>query len=600
MSVKIEMHQNGEVLSSKIFQSVIQNDAKLTYTKVQEELDQSTIVNPLGAHMRTTLNILAELATNKRKLRLGLGMNSVESVKNSKAQFLVEEFMIEANKQVAEYLDTKYHHGFPLRVQDEPNPAKLLMWQGKHAATSLYSLYFEKINTKNPSDSPLNTVPFLANVLQKCSSLLQCGDVQGIINHLGLKTLNPRFALDMTSWFEIQNKAEYKRQTENVPVRHFSLGLEHYTHFTSPIRRYIDIVIHRLIKTALGNKDSLYSDREIDKICEEINSRMKVGKSFDKKSCLLDDIHHLVKKPVYFLGFIQQVDDGGIELLFPGLPHTDKQHRSIRFPHLGVCSKPDLSDDGAAATLEWQRKIFDVNPFCSHARTLRDIWHKVKLDSSMYIKHIDTDEWQRFLTMIISDTSEEDKKNVLSDMLSRTFFSKQSSQEVTSEMKYPEKLVRHHCDFSYELQTTGVVAVQMTVKSSEGLLQPYPQLLQLTPQVHLCLEHRKDPVCCFSEIARKPSQKRYRNETEYMEIWQPIIAMETATCSISDSDPIMVHNVLVKLEKGYNVTYGELTLDRDFCRTRYIEVFKTPPAIHSADHSSLIIFSIYYKLPTGK
>ena len=112
----------------------------------------------------------------------------------------------------------------------------------------------------------------------------------------------------------------------------------------------------------------------------------------------------------------------------------------------------------------------------------------------------------------------------------------------------------------------------MTTKPSEGLLQPYPQLLQLTPLLHVCLEHKKDPVTCFSSTATEPSQPTYRNVQHYRDVWLPIVAMETVTCVGMDADAIMIHNIPVQLEKWNDVVTGRFRLDYDFCRTRRLQV----------------------------
>lgn len=86
--------------------------------------------------------------------------------------------------------------------------------------------------------------------------------------------------------YKYENSAEYS--VGNKGIGHQLMGLEHYTHFTSPIRRYADLVVHRLVKDKLLNKSSIYSIEELSKITNELNVYNKHLKKFYRDESLLN------------------------------------------------------------------------------------------------------------------------------------------------------------------------------------------------------------------------------------------------------------------------------------------------------------------------
>jgi ribonuclease R len=168
-------------------------------------------------------------------------------IKESKeAHQLIEEFMLLANRTVAENLSKfKFNNKpvpFPYRVHDDPDEEKLLP----------FAVFAKKFGHKFDTSSP-DTIAASFNQL--------LADVQGkpeqhVLEQLGIRTM-----------------AKAKYTIENVG--HYGLGFEHYCHFTSPIRRYPDVQVHRILEQVLTNK--IIPDKKLEEKCRHTSERERAA-----------------------------------------------------------------------------------------------------------------------------------------------------------------------------------------------------------------------------------------------------------------------------------------------------------------------------------
>jgi len=78
-----------------------------------------------------------------------------------------------------------------------------------------------------------------------------------------------------------------------------------------------------------------------------------------------------------------------------------------------------------------------------------------------------------------------------------------------------EPMVRHHVHFTAAYQRGTVIPVQYGTECQNGYIQPVPRLLNITPEKDLCIEHRKDPIGCFAELATEKVLKAYHSIEHY-------------------------------------------------------------------------------------
>ncbi len=234
-TVEMDFDRNGNRLNAKFYPSVIISDERMTYTSVRKIfVDNNRREREKYNYLLQDFELLGELCGIIRSRRIERGSldfdlpepevlldmqgrpEAILRTDRNYAHMIIEEFMIAANEAVAEYLEGL---GIPTlyRIHEEPDPLK-------------FEDMSKVFKTVCGAKCPLKPKDF--------SELLR--DMKGkpeeeIINYLVLRSLK---------------RARYS----HINVGHFGLASKCYTHFTSPIRRYPDLVVHRILRNALNKK----------------------------------------------------------------------------------------------------------------------------------------------------------------------------------------------------------------------------------------------------------------------------------------------------------------------------------------------------------
>lgn len=274
LSCEMTVNNQGKVVGYDVFPSVINSAHRMTYTAVQAIFggdsdtasQYSDIVDDLLAMKR-----LAEILQNKRNKRGNIDFatkevafihddsgNVVDVVpfERNFAHQLIEEFMILANETVAEYAETCCYP-FVYRVHDKPDEQKL--------AVLVALMRGLGINVKRSQE-------IHNSVLQDALLQAQSTPYFHLVNDVMLRTMQ---------------KAKYS----DVNTGHFGLASRCYCHFTSPIRRYPDLVVHRILKTATSGKMTdkalrAYEDMAYD-CAKQSSIREKIADEAERKA---DDV----------------------------------------------------------------------------------------------------------------------------------------------------------------------------------------------------------------------------------------------------------------------------------------------------------------------
>lgn len=257
-SAVFHINSKGEVKHHELAKTVIHSDHRFTYEEVQEIIEGAQ-----GPH-HTEILLLNEMAQRFRKQRFKKGAINFSSsevrfkldekgkpigimVKESKESHqLVEEFMLLANRTVAEFVGAikinKKPLPFPYRVHDTPDKEKLLPF------VEFAKKYGHHFDTKSPEGIAASFNQMLIDVHGKPE--------QHVLEQLGIRTMA---------------KAIYT--TDNIG--HYGLGFEHYCHFTSPIRRYPDVMVHRILEECLAEKYEI--DKKMEAKCRHSSERERAA-----------------------------------------------------------------------------------------------------------------------------------------------------------------------------------------------------------------------------------------------------------------------------------------------------------------------------------
>ena len=257
-SVVFHMTSKGQVKQYWLGKTVIHSDHRFTYEEVQEIIekqeglysDEILLLNNIAQRLRKKRFDNGAINFSSQEVRFKLdekGKPIGLVIKESKeAHQLIEEFMLLANKYVAEHVSkievNKKPLPFPYRVHDLPSEEKLLPFMA----------FARKFGHKFDTSSP-------EKIAESFNTMLV--DVQGkpeqhVLEQLGIRTMA---------------KAIYT--SENIG--HYGLGFEHYCHFTSPIRRYPDIMVHRVVEQVL-NKE-IKPDKKMDVKCKHCSERERAA-----------------------------------------------------------------------------------------------------------------------------------------------------------------------------------------------------------------------------------------------------------------------------------------------------------------------------------
>lgn len=289
LSVEMEMDRRGDIVAQRFGRGVIRSVERMTYTDVHALLEGDAALRERYARLVERFELMRELALvlNQKRIRRGSidfdmpepliqfdefgEMAGVTRSPRNIAHRLIEEFMLSANEAVASHLEQAGIASI-FRIHEKPDPKRVMEFE--EIATHFgYSLGIGAIPVKRFRTQPMrrrdgkmvrkeiviadDSIAISSRNYQKLIAQIEGKPEERILSYLMLRALK---------------QARYSAENKG----HFALAAASYTHFTSPIRRYPDLIVHRLLEASLKGTRDLLGPEQLESIahnCSETERR---------------------------------------------------------------------------------------------------------------------------------------------------------------------------------------------------------------------------------------------------------------------------------------------------------------------------------------
>lgn len=295
-SAVFEMDEKGKIYDAWFGRTVIHSDRRFTYEEAQE------VIEGKSEELKTEILLLDSIAKIHRKKRLKNGALSIMSEEirfqldekghpvgvlkkvSKDAHQLIEEFMLLANKKVASFLGEQGKgkasaEDVIYRVHDKPDDLKI----------QTFSMFIEKFGYDLKFSNMEEVAPKMNQLFAQVKD-------------------TPEFSLIQSMAIRSMAKAAY----DTINIGHYGLAFSYYTHFTSPIRRYADLIVHRLLQAKLDQQKINYGN-QLKEIAKHISAQERKAIDAERESTKYFQVKFLEDKLGYeFDGTVSGLAEFGL------------------------------------------------------------------------------------------------------------------------------------------------------------------------------------------------------------------------------------------------------------------------------------------------
>ncbi|NXI53091.1 HELZ2 Helicase, partial [Chloroceryle aenea] len=536
--------ETDEMLKGVFTISVIRSDRQLSYEEA-ELCIKDHYRGEAGALCFDTLEDCIAVAYHfsriHRKCRLQDDcfyerLDEETSPGNRGSHQMIEELMIMFNSFVAEFLtnqeDTR--NVTPLRCQCEPSPQQLSSMKNKYRHVLPLSIHLSHYLGELPPDQ--DSVQYMefslvTPIWKHLQAAVSARDFVKMLDLIVTDDIHPKLAPVALEFRRMLSRSYFSRSNSTVQSKagHYSLHVDSYTWASSPIRRYVDIVLQRHLHSVLRKKPIVYSPDDIELLCHDFNRKNSQATAYEKRARCLQMATHLKDQVLQKVAFVVDVEGTNkhFRILFPLNKESLPDPQKINYRSLQLIEQPVFDEQGSIR-LMWKRRMYSAETLKEHRLNEGPI-----CDRSVAL--VKTEPWQRVLAAVRSEDFEAAAKLL------------QQSQEPyyrrTGFVRRSQCL--HYVELTLELGAGDALQFQLTTDVHRGFLMPLVQLWCVTPGFDVCLQHTEKPIECFSAYASLPSKARYRHAEDYREVWRPMSAMESALCAVAENDSIILHDVKI-------------------------------------------------------
>ncbi len=576
--------QAVNIQSVTIIPTQIKSSMQLTYKSAQQILEGS-IPEQLSEAANSFTNItlcdsmklLYDIALALRLRRMQSDAAYAYDVSDPgeeecwQTHLLVEELMIWANNEVAKKIHASYPNEALMRRQSPPNADKLTELISDNLPIILNSLSLSKYSNPDERVDPASII-IPNDILHKLVKALRGGDIKVFTYYLTTNKCYPQLAAVESELKSISLRAEYccseERNPDSSKYRHDALNLDKYTHFTSPMRRYFDIQVQRMLTESLQSTEGAFSHDEHHKLCLRLNAKMLNSKLFEKQVSQVALSFECLSSSKIYTAFIVSDKDKFIEFQFPhlNLKHFPKNSLKLKVSNISLSYKMTsftslgLADDESiqlvdlqpnpSATLNGRIKIVYV-PEDSMGKN-EDKYPTLSFKEYNFCfkksgSEIPANLWQELLETIKSPSPSitSDQKKRLVQKLGTL----QSQRSFIDPKTLEEKCLYLEYKLKDPWKSPNLVKVWLGWSMRDHIISPTIQMVEFSPHVRFCIQHCSRPAECYSDPnLSQASKQTYKNVYEYIDLWKKVLLAEAAKKSVLEKGckPIVFCNVTIE------------------------------------------------------
>lgn len=594
----------GEIIDEgHLINSYIQSKRQFDYEEVQKILDGNEELNDLNIDFKTLFNFTKSL----RFKRMG---NNAFSQLNARgdwyaydAHCIVEELMVATNSIIASFLNKKFQN-FPIRRQMPPEDDSYQKWKNDyqdHAVTCFEIrdkyLGFERLCHCQERCTCLmtrkenQTTKILFKSWLKIADIISSDSIEKFrqaLHNILLSDNYPFHAVGITESRQISQRGEYINcNTENEVKSHFTLKEHLYTHFTSPIRRIVDLVNHILLDSVLSESSGIkFSAEEISKICSVSNLKTRKSKLYEKDTEIYGLAFEMREMDLIFPATLQSINGKYIEVNPLGFEYLKRSDKFLSLSSLNLHGEPAIKEEDDSVLLTWEARIYVYGKVDNNEYNTEN---RVDFTGRDYCMNVNSDVWEEFLSVVTKNEKNnirEKFENVKSKIVcnGKRKVPLELSSEIHENKRWKDikgtkkrvalKTNQHFRKFTLRLKKGDIFNIQIGAKLYRGLLVPKLQYLSITPKFGICIDHLSNPTSCFVNT-KIPGAYRteYHSVREYADLWLPIMHLEAVDSAIEDGACFTIRNLPIDWRRDpvrNDDLSGKLQIDCEFILERQV------------------------------
>ncbi len=564
-----------------ICKSVIQSKRKFSYDEAEDILENNRQQSdPLEICLVKAWNF-AEVHRRYRKQEDWCYKRPDEDVTlgRRRSHLMVEELMIMFNHMVSEHLllDETTRSITPLRCQDRPKSEKLsdlfdknasLIPLSVHFSSQIHksehvshelnnqgSIYHRAMPNSQAGISDSETFPILKSVLRCLKTAAEQKNIYKIIDFIATDEIHPQLLPFAMTFGRLFHKACVLRSnsTHISRIGHYDLDLDSYTWASSPVRRYTDVIVQRLLHSVIDKTNVRYTARDIDLSCMEFSRKNDQQSAYERKANALHFAIELSTQSERKVAYIVELSQSGtnFRLCFPLNRTSISENLDIMYRDLQLADQPQFDETNNCMILKWVRRIYSF----SNPHILAEVKQQNQ-DSVM--AYVSTKTWKCLAAALREENWDGlfpliEELDVSSRIHARQF--NERLRNAKSSVKSDAMHAEHYAELSMRIKPGEAVEVQLGTATARGLMMPAIQLFLVHPKFEICLEHVKDPIKCFSKYAFHSSRNSYNSYMDYQEIWKPLCEMESASNAVAENESILIEDAALRWKTSPQKTH---------------------------------------------